>query len=507
MARSTTRAPSGGFRATLRNRYFLRLWLAQLISQTVQNSINYGSLVLLTQQSHSFTAVGGVIIAFSLPAVIFGVPAGVLVDRMDKRTLLWVSNALRAVASFGFVVSLLMDNKAFVPIYILTFLISIIGQFFGPAEGAAIPLLVEEDQLVPALSLFNITFSLSQAIGFIVLGPLIILGVPTVTLPIGPMGMTLTSFHWLFIFIGVMYLICTLLTWSIPHERLVSTSRAALQRSQRRVATVWHGVVEAWDYVRRSPRLFIAVAQLTLGGTLITVISMIAPLFSAQFMQRPPALAAIVFVPAGLGLIIGSVLMPRIIHRVGLTWAETLGIVGLGGGVVLLVATHWVAHRFNPAHYASYLPYVLIMVALIFVIGLTLDLINLPAQTAMQQLSEDWIKGRVLALQMMLINAAAIPIVLIVGPAADVLGLGRAMVAMAVAVVVLGLGSVYLAERAHAREEGRTQSTISMVQDNIDLAVKGKKSQPLQAGAGANGTTPRASLPSPPRPSKRTQSR
>jgi MFS family permease len=507
MARSTTRAPSSGFRATLRNRYFLRLWLAQVISQTVQNAINYGSLVLLTQQSHSFTAVGGVIIAFSLPAVIFGVPAGVLVDRVDKRALLWISNALRAIASFGFVVSLLMNNKAFIPIYILTFLISIIGQFFAPAEGAAIPLLVSEDQLVPALSLFNITFSLSQAVGFIVLGPLIILSMPTITLPIGQMRMTLTSFHWLFIFIGVMYLLCTLLTWSIPREQLIGTTREAALRSQRHIATVWHGVVEAWDYVRHSPRLFIAVFQLTLGGTLITVISMIAPLFSEQFMNRPPALAAIVFVPAGLGLIIGSVLMPRIIHHIGLIWAEAAGVVGLGSGVVLLVATHWIAHRINPGGFANYPAYLLIMVVLIFIIGLTLDLINLPAQTEMQQLSEDWIKGRVLALQMMLINAAAIPIVLIVGPVADLVGLPKAMIALAVTVVALGLGSIYLSE--HPREAiKQPHRSIGTAQENIDMVVKGTKSRPLQARAGANGATPRAPLPaSPQEQGKRAQAR
>ena len=127
-----------GFRSTLRNRFFQRLWLAQVISQTVQNATNYGSIVLLAQVSHSSTAVGGVIIAFSLPAVLFGVPAGVLVDRMDKRLILWVSNGLRALASFGFVASILSDSHNYLLIYLLTFFISVIGQFFGPAEGAAI---------------------------------------------------------------------------------------------------------------------------------------------------------------------------------------------------------------------------------------------------------------------------------------------------------------------------------------------------------------------------------
>jgi MFS family permease len=485
MAQSTPLAHVG-FRSTLRNRFFLRLWTAQVISQTVQNTINYGSIVLLTQQSHSFTAVGGVIIAFSLPAVLFSVPAGVLVDRMDKRTLLWVSNALRAVASFGFVVSLLIDSKAFVPIYILTFFISIIGQFFGPAEGAAIPLLVREGELVPALSLFNITFSISQALGFVVLGPVIILTAPTVTLPIGPQGMTLTSIHWLFLFIGVMYLICAVLTWLIPANKLIGVKNVASTPPQKRMGIVWHGVTEAWGYVRVHPRLFISVMQLSLGGTLITVIAMIAPLFSVQFMHQPPALAAIVFVPAGLGLVIGSVLMPRIITRVGLATALRAGVIGLSVCVAMLTLTHWLAHRIDPAHFAKYLPYILIMVSLIFIIGLALDMINLPAQTATQQLSPDWIKGRVLALQMMLLNAASIPVVLIVGPAADFLGLGRAMALMAATVFALGWGSITWAERARKREDAQELATAqrqeyvaAQGQANTDMTFKGAHSNPI----------------------------
>ncbi|MBA3823243.1 MAG: MFS transporter [Ktedonobacterales bacterium] len=448
MAQSPTTAPArSGFRSTLRNRFFQRLWLAQILSQTVQNATNYGSIVLLAQVSHSSTAVGGVIIAFSLPAVLFGVPAGVLVDRMDKRLILWVSNGLRAVASFGFVVAILSDSHNYLLIYLLTFLISVIGQFFGPAEGTAIPLLVGEGDLVPALSLFNVTFSVSQALGFIILGPLIVLGMPTVSFPIGTAVLTLTSIHWLFLFIGCTYLICAFLTWSIPRDTLIGARNPNSQATGQRIGNVWHGVVEAWTFVRHNRPLFIAVLQLTLGGSVITIISMIAPSFSDQFMHRPAALAGIVFVPAGLGLISGSVLMPRIIERLGLKISEGVGVVGVSGCTVLLTLCHWFAVRMDPANWPNDPLYLLAVVVTIFCLGLSLDLITLPAQTELQRRSPDWIKGRVLALQMMFLNAAAIPIILVVGSAADTMGLPVAMNLIAISVITLGLGSIYLAEQ------------------------------------------------------------
>src|SRR5260221_8791350 len=59
-----------GFRTVVRNRYFLRLWLAQLISQTIMNAANYGIIILIATQSKSVTATGGAIAAFSLPAAL-----------------------------------------------------------------------------------------------------------------------------------------------------------------------------------------------------------------------------------------------------------------------------------------------------------------------------------------------------------------------------------------------------------------------------------------------------
>src|SRR5713226_10657910 len=129
----------GGFLTLLKNRNFLLLWLAQLVSMTVFNASNYAMLVLVEEITHSTTLIGVAIIAFSLPAVIFGAPAGVFVDRMNRRRVLWGSNCLRAIASFGFVLSLLTNRHQLLTVYLLTFLISTIGQFFAPAEGSTIP--------------------------------------------------------------------------------------------------------------------------------------------------------------------------------------------------------------------------------------------------------------------------------------------------------------------------------------------------------------------------------
>ena len=73
----TAAAPTTGFRPLFRNRNFLLLWLAQLISMTILNASNYALLVLIEEITHSTTLVGLAIICFSIPAVVIGAPAGV----------------------------------------------------------------------------------------------------------------------------------------------------------------------------------------------------------------------------------------------------------------------------------------------------------------------------------------------------------------------------------------------------------------------------------------------
>lgn len=436
-----------GFRTVMRNPYFLRLWLAQLISQTIMNAANYGMIVLIATQSGSVTATGGAIVAFSLPAALFGAPAGVLVDRFDKRLVLWVSNALRALATFGFVLSLFIDKHALVPVYLLSFFIALVGQFFAPAEGAAIPLLVHEDELVNALALFNVTFTLSQALGLIILGPIIITTVPALLLGhYLNQTLVLTSVQSLFVIVGILYLVCALLVLTIPHAQIVT--RVPHPQGQglgegERIRGIWAGIAECWQFVRRNRALLAAVLELSLGGIVIAVIAEVAPRFVQVFFNQRAELAAIVFIPAGIGLVLGSFVIPHVMKRMRhINWMIPTGIIALAACAVLMTGIHWLAQMIHPFSWWLSWAYVGVLLFLMFLMGLSLDLVNIPAQTMMQEQSPDWIKGRVLALQLMIFNAATVPGVFLVGLAADYFGLPLAMNVLALLILVAGLAAV-----------------------------------------------------------------
>lgn len=442
-------APHDGYLTLLRKRSFLYLWLAQLISMTCFFASNYAVLVLIEEVTGSTILIGLAIICFSLPALILGAPAGVFVDRVNKRRVLLASNFLRAIATLIFFIALLVDRHQLAPIYLLTLLISGIGQFFTPAEAATIPLLVSEEELVPALSLFNITFMLSQAIGFILLAPLILSLLPTYAI----VSVVIRPVESLYLIIAVLYLVCTGLVALIPATNFIQIARRTqnIRNTQNLeiVGNMWTEMYQGWGFVRRNKKLFLAVMQLSFAGVLLLVIGELATPIVTKLLSLEASKMAFVFAPAGIGLVGGSVLMPRILPGLGKSRAVFTGTVALAAATLLLPLLTLAAQALAPNSWNAN-PILLICVALVMLIaGVALAFINIPAQTAMQEQTPEWIKGRVFALQLVLYNAFAIPIILFIGGIADLFGLDRVLYLLSICVLAFGAWGLYY-ERKHA---------------------------------------------------------
>jgi MFS family permease len=464
MTLATTRRD--GFLTLLRKRNFLRLWLAQLISMTVFNASNYALLILIEEVTGSTTLVGLAIICFSLPALLFSAMAGVFVDHMNKRRVLWASNCLRAIATFIFVISLVLNRSQLIPVYLLTFLISTIGQFFTPAEGSAIPMLVSEEELMPAISLFNITFMLSQALGFILFAPLALSLLPTFRVG----HLTVYPIEQLYAIIGLLYVVCALLIAFIPsadfvHRRTDGAKGLRGTQPLNVAHNIWDEMYEGWSFVRHKKPLFLAVIQLSFAGVLLLVIGELATPIVTRLLQLPANAMAFVFAPAGIGLVVGSVFMPRITKRIGKSRAVFSGTIALTAVTLLLPLSTLLARLLQP-HTWNANPLLLIVIAFfMFVAGVALDFINIPAQTAIQEQTPDWIKGRVLALQLMLYNACSIPIIFFIGIIADLFGLDRVLYLMSVCELAFGVWGVYY-ERKHPFDEATQQAAgANMIQD------------------------------------------
>ena len=452
MAAATPRGE--GFLTLLRKRNFLLLWLAQLISMTAFWAANYGLVVLIQVQTGSTTLVGLALICASVPAVIIGAPAGVFVDRRNKRRVLFYSNCLRAIATLGFVVSLVINSSQLAIVYLLTLLISSIGQFFAPAEGATIPMLVNDDELMPALSLFQITSMLSNALGFLVLAPPFLLYFPTLHLG----SLTISPIESLYLSMAVLYAICAILIKLIPTHAFIepkprkTTTSEITAESLGVLQNVWHEMAQAWTFIRRRPMLFEAVVQLSFAGILFALIGQLAPSLVTKLLGLDAKLLAFVFAPAGIGLVLGSLCMPRITKWLGKSRTILIGCISLAVLILLIPLSTLLAQHLEKQGIAVNNLHAIVVGFMLFLAGLALDFINIPANTAMQEKTPDWIKGRVLALQLALFNGVSIPCILLVGWISDGLGLPVALYSLALCVAGFGLWGMYYERKMHPRE-------------------------------------------------------
>src|SRR6266403_5653274 len=124
-------------------RSFLLLWIGEVFTQVATNLFNFFLIFTVYTLSHSNTAVSGVVLTFTIPAILFGSIAGAYVDRWDKKKVLIITTSLRAIL---LIFLAFMLNNLFI-VYLFSLLISILSQFFIPAESPMIPLVVKKDLL------------------------------------------------------------------------------------------------------------------------------------------------------------------------------------------------------------------------------------------------------------------------------------------------------------------------------------------------------------------------
>jgi MFS family permease len=168
---SEARDKSGNGRVTfftvLRNANFRKLWIGQVISNIGDYFAFLALMVVVSgfsdDPASTTASVSGVMIALTLPRLLFGVLAGVFVDRWDRRRTMLFSDLARVVLTLAMIPAFLSQNLLLV--YAIAFVMSSVGTFFMPAKGALIPRLVPEEQLLSANSLSQTSMMLANFIG------------------------------------------------------------------------------------------------------------------------------------------------------------------------------------------------------------------------------------------------------------------------------------------------------------------------------------------------------
>jgi len=154
-----------------RNRNFSLIWFAGLIS------IMGNWIIMVALPYHIYNVTGSALatsawlMASILPGVLFSSVAGVFVDRWDRKKTMIFTNLLQMLVVLMLV--LVKSPEYIWIVYVVGFLESTLSQFFGPAESALLPQLVDEEHLMQANSMNALNDNLGRVIGPVIGGVLL----------------------------------------------------------------------------------------------------------------------------------------------------------------------------------------------------------------------------------------------------------------------------------------------------------------------------------------------
>jgi MFS family permease len=467
----------GGAFSVLGNRPFLLLWLSQVATQVGGNMVVYGLTVLVFDLTKSSSAVSLLLLTFLVPAVLFSAVAGVFVDRVDGRLMLVATNLLRA-AAFGIMV--LVDTNI-VLLFALNIFVSIVTTFFAPTELSMLPRLVSKSQLVAANGLFTLTVNAAFAVGFALLGPLVV---------------TLAGPNVLIVIVAFFYLVAAVFCFTLPSSKQLAARAAAagdhpeaealalaeedvaraipevpgiaidagLAAAGEKAATgpkpgvmgqvgtaareTAHQLREGVAYIRGNRIVAWSLLYLGIAASLIGVLGVLGPDFATTNLGLAPKDFVVVVLPLGAGVVMGVLflnsyarLFPR--RRLIETGLVSLGVLilllAVAGPIATAIRNFQAQANLAPSLNVSLLA---IVVVIAFLAGIAYSVVAIPSQTQLQEDIPEDVRGRVFGVLNMLVSIASFVPIIIVGPISDLIGSTAVLVSLGFIIGVSGIASI-----------------------------------------------------------------
>jgi MFS family permease len=132
-------------------------------------------IVFVYEETHSAAWVGATTIVRLVPYILFGALGGVLADRYEKRKVMVLSDLTRAALMFGLGIAAALSAPASVALA-FAFCATVAGTPFGPALGAMLPKVVDEDELAAANALTSTVEHVALIVGPAIGALLLLLG-------------------------------------------------------------------------------------------------------------------------------------------------------------------------------------------------------------------------------------------------------------------------------------------------------------------------------------------
>ena len=393
-----TRKPSRhGWRQTfssLQNRDFLLLWLGMvaMMGGMQMQMLARGYLVYQITEG-SASRLGVVAAGTALPMLGFGLFGGALADRVDRRRLIQIAQAIAGLLGLAVGIAIATKNIEWYYLFAASMVQGTTFAFLVPARQAIIPQLVGKSQLTNALALNAAGMSAVTLLAPALAGGLYAWKGPAIV-------------YFLFAGLGLVSVILT------------SLIRRPDVRAPARKSPMFGDILAGLRYVRNSRIVMLLLFMGLATSMLATPFRFLMPVFVVDVYHRGPESMGLLVAIMGGGALVGSLAIAALGNRK----RGTLILAGsfASGIALVLLAT-------LPLYYAA--------AAIMLPLGLADAAQRTASQSLIMEVTEDQYRGRVMSVYMMnfgLMHLAVLPAGLLI----DVLN-GQAVIGMLAGALLL----------------------------------------------------------------------
>ncbi len=383
-------------------RPFFNLWMAEILSQIAFNMMNFILIVVAYDLTNSNTAVSGIVLSFTIPAILFGVFAGSFVDKRDKKMILILTNLLRAFLLF---VLALFHTSIFI-LYFLTILITIITQFFIPAETPLVPVVVDRKLLLSANALFGMGIYGSVLAAYALSGPLYLFFKEDI-----------------FFLLGFLFFAASFFSFLIRVPIAKKEKKPFFDQN----VSFSNEIKLLFSLLSKTKNVYHAMYLLAMSQVITLILATVGPGYGTQVLGINVEQFPLIFVtPAALGMFIGALLLGNYFQSVSREKMAMIGIFLSGFSILLLP-------------FGSKVASINYVVFFAFIIGFANAFVFVPSNTVLQEQTTDEYRGRVYGLLSALVGLASFIPIIMVGGIADIIGVSKVLTGIGGMVITLGI--------------------------------------------------------------------
>lgn len=290
-----------GFSALLQYPDFIKVWFGRTISR-FGDALDGIAFMWLMYKLTGSTILMGTVMAVSAVPSMFGMAAGVLVDRMDKKKVMVWMDLLRGASTAVIALLYMIDGLQIWHLYAFAFFNSICEVFSSPARASAMQVLVRKEH-------YLVSNSLSQASGAVAE----ILGMGVAAAIIGLLGIGAA------ILIDAVTFVIAAITALIANIEKVVESNGALNAS-----SFMTEFMDGFKIIKSNGLIFINILLCCLANILLTPFNIFMPVYSDKFLNAGEKGYSLL----GVGLMIGTILGSIVVGQFGHKFKESTKIFG-----------------------------------------------------------------------------------------------------------------------------------------------------------------------------------